>query len=78
MCAQAGGNTEGTSIFCLNFSLSPTNANVFKIGTLIFQVITLAKRQQNSPLLGFCYGFSKAFFLLLSVCFFNEYKGLLP
>jgi hypothetical protein len=42
-------------------SLSTTNAHVFNIGTLVFQVITLAKRQQDSPLLGFCYGFNKAF-----------------
>jgi hypothetical protein len=46
---------------CLSFSLPPTNAHVFKIGNLVFQVITLGKSQQDSPLLGFCYGFNKAF-----------------
>jgi hypothetical protein len=61
MCAQAEGIREGISIFCLSFSLPPTSAHVFKIGTLVFQVITLAKRQQDSPLLSFWYGFNKAF-----------------
>jgi hypothetical protein len=63
MCTQAGGTREGISISCLSFSLSPTNAHVFKIGTLVFHVI-LAKRQQDSPLLGFCYEFNKAFGVL--------------
>jgi hypothetical protein len=40
MCTQAGGIREGISIFCLSFSLPPTNAHVFKICTLVFQVIT--------------------------------------
>jgi hypothetical protein len=61
MCTQIGGTREGISISCLSFSLSPTNAHVFKIGTLVFQVVTLAKRQQDSCLFGFCYGFNKAF-----------------
>jgi hypothetical protein len=60
MCTQAGGTREGISIFYLSFSLSPTNAHVFKIETLVFHVITLAKRQQDSSLLRFCYGFNKA------------------
>jgi hypothetical protein len=69
MCTQAGGTREGILIFCLSFSLPPRSAHVFKTGILVFQVITLAKRQQDSPLLGFCYGFNKAF------GFFKDYKG---
>jgi hypothetical protein len=34
---------------------------VFKFGTLVSQAITLAKRQQDSSLLGFCYRFNKSF-----------------
>jgi hypothetical protein len=74
MCAQAGGTREGISISCLSFSLSPTNAHVFKIGTLglhsrftlVFQV---AKRQHDSPFLGFCYGFNKAVRFVVLFCF---------
>jgi hypothetical protein len=73
VCTQAEGIREGISIFYLSISLSPTNAHVFKIGTLVFQVVTLAKRQQYSPLLGFCCGFNKAFGF-----FFNDYTVLLP
>jgi hypothetical protein len=45
MCTQAGGAREGIFISCLSFSSSPTNAHVFKLGTLVFQVVILAKRQ---------------------------------
>jgi hypothetical protein len=51
---------------------------VFKIGTLVFQVVTLAKRQQDSPLLGFCYRLNKAFEVFCCCFFFYDYKGLLP
>jgi hypothetical protein len=53
---------------------SPPNAHVFKIGTLVFQVAALAKRQQDSPLLRFCYGFNKAFGFLV----FNIIKDFFP
>jgi hypothetical protein len=46
---------------------------VFKIGTLVFQVVTLAKRQQESPLLEFCYGFNKTFEGFFF--FLNDKKG---
>jgi hypothetical protein len=49
---SAGGSREAISISCLSFSLSPTNAHVFKMGILVFQVVTLAKRQQGTPFLG--------------------------
>jgi hypothetical protein len=65
MCAQAGGTREGISIFCLSISLPPTNAHAFKIGTLGFQDVTLAKRQQDSLLFEFSYGFNKAFGIVL-------------
>jgi hypothetical protein len=68
MYAHAGGTREGIPIFCLSFSLPPTNTHAFKIGTLVFQIITLAKRQKDSPLLGFCYEFNKTF------GFFYDYK----
>jgi hypothetical protein len=52
MCAQVGGTRKGISISCPSFSLSPTNAHVFKIEMLVFQIVTLAKRQQDIPFLG--------------------------
>jgi hypothetical protein len=58
MCAQAAETREGISIFCVSFSLSPTNEHLFKTGTLAFQLVILAERQQDSSLLGFCYGFN--------------------
>jgi hypothetical protein len=61
MCTQVRGTGDIISISCLSFSLFPTNAHVFKIGTLVFQVAALAKRQQDSPVLRFCCGFNKAF-----------------
>jgi hypothetical protein len=71
MCAQAGGTREGISISCLSFSLSPTNAHVFKIRISVFQIVMLAKRQQDSPLLGSVMDSIRLFF-------YYYYKGLLP
>jgi hypothetical protein len=63
---------RGISISCLSFSSSPTNAHVFKIGTIVFQVVTLAKRQQDSPFLG------SDMNSIRHLGFFYEYKGPPP
>jgi hypothetical protein len=44
-----------------NFNFLSKLVYLLQIGILVFQYVTSAKRQQDSPLFGFCYGFNKAF-----------------
>jgi hypothetical protein len=69
---QAGGTREEISIFCLSFSLFLTNVHVYKVGTLVSQIITLAQRQQDSPFLG------SVMDSIMHLGFFNNYKGIHP
>jgi hypothetical protein len=73
MCIQVGGTRGVISISCQSFSFPPTSAHVFKIRTLVFKVVTLAKKEKGNHLLGFCYTLHETF----GVCFY-DYKGLIP
>jgi hypothetical protein len=75
-CAQKlEGPERKFQFFCLSFSLPSTSSHVFKIGTLVFQVITLAKRQHDIPLLVLCSGLNKSFFFYDYKCSFPEIQS---
>jgi hypothetical protein len=64
VCTEWRDQGKNFNFLCKILFISYKIPHAFKIGTLVFQVWYYLKVNKDTPLLGFCYGFKKAFGVL--------------